>query len=281
MSHPKPQAVAEVLSEVFRRGRMRRGVRRAEAVLLWPQVAGPEVAKFTAAKSLQDGILFVEVSDSETAMHLSLQRQRFLDVYHGKFGMKEVRELRFRVGYRPPAPPVHEKPVEKPVDPKALAALSRTLGELELPDTLAGPALRLAKALLAYRARREAEGWRPCPTCESLCDTGGLCSSCRRYSESPRVRRAAELLAVDPGRETPLLSPEERQVAVHLAKEQLKLRLHELLPQVLAEPRFKAHLESAARCYLAHTLAKPLDAVNDEDFDRLEPRVARALGRWG
>jgi hypothetical protein len=281
MSRSKPHSVEEVLSEVFRRGRMRRGVRRAEAVLLWPQVAGPEVAKFTAAKSLQDGILFVEVSDSETAMHLSLQRQRFLDVYHGKFGIKEVRELRFRVGYRPPPSPPAAKPAAAPVDPKALAELTRTLGALELPDALAGPAMRLAKAMLAYRARREAEGWKPCPTCESLCDTGGLCHSCQRYYESPRVRRAAELLAVDPERDTPLLSPEERQVAVHLAKEHLTLRLQELLPQVLAEPRFKAQLESAARCYLAHVLGKPLDAVADEDFDRLEPRVARALGRWG
>ena len=81
----KGSHVSDVLAEVFKRGGMKRAVKRAEAVLLWSQVVGPEVAKFTEAKSLQDGVLFVEVTDSETAMHLSLQRQRFIDVYRGKF----------------------------------------------------------------------------------------------------------------------------------------------------------------------------------------------------
>ena len=44
--------VSDVLAEVFKRGGMKRAVRRAEAVLLWRQVVGPEVAKFTEAKSL-------------------------------------------------------------------------------------------------------------------------------------------------------------------------------------------------------------------------------------
>ena len=47
--------VSEVLAEVFRRGGMKRAVKRAEAVLLWPQVVGSEVARFTEAKALQDG----------------------------------------------------------------------------------------------------------------------------------------------------------------------------------------------------------------------------------
>ena len=276
----KPSNVADVLAEVFKRGGMRRGVKRAEAVLLWPQVVGRDVAQFTTARSVQDGTLFVEVPDSETAMHLSFQRQKFLNVYRAKFGIKDVREVRFRVGRQvtpnAPAP----KPAEASADPKALAALARQLGELDLSEDLSRPAMQAAKAMLAYRSRREAEGWTPCAVCVTLIEEGKLCTVCERYAASPLIRRACHQLAVNPTQETPMLSDDERGVAVYLAKAYLKEKLQELLPQVLADPAFKLPLESAARCYLAHLLEKPLQEVSENDFDRLDARVARALGRW-
>ncbi len=275
----KPNNVSDVLAEVFKRGGMKRRLKRAEAVLLWPQVAGSELAKFTTAKSLQDGILFIDVPDSETAMHLMLQRQRFLDVYHGKFGVKEVQELRFRVGRR-------HKPKSKPkapsaqADPKDMARLARQLGNLHLPDELAQPTMRAARAMLAYRAQRKAEGWSDCPICATLTADGGICVTCKRYAAQVKVKEASRKLAVDPRQQTPLLSDDERLVAIYLAKNYLKERLQELLPQVLADPTFKPHLESAARCYLAHSLNKALNDVNEADLDLLDARVARALGRW-
>jgi hypothetical protein len=87
-------------------------------------------------------------------------------------------------------------------------------------------------------------------------------------------------LAVSPGKPTPFLSDDERAVAVYQAKAYLTERLQELLPQVLADPNLKPHLEHAARCHLAHLLAKPLEDVTDDDLSRLDPRIARALGRW-
>ncbi len=271
--------VSDVLAEVFKRGGMKRQVQRAEAVLLWRQVAGAEVARFTEAKTLQDGILFVEVSDSETGMHLMLQRQRFLDVYHAKFQVREVRDIRFRVGR--PTRPEAEAPEAKPVqvDSKALANLARNVSEL--PEHLAKPTLQAARALLAYREKRRAEGWEPCPLCGAMTARATLCESCQRYAEDVRVERAAGLLSVEPQAETPLLSEDERAVAVHLAKTRLLDRLRELLPQVLADPTHKLELEAVARCYVAHELGKTLEAVEDADLDVLEQRVARALGRWG
>ena len=276
----KPSNVADVLAEVFKRGGMRRGVKRAEAVLLWPQVVGPNVAKFTTARSVQDGTLFVEVPDSETAMHLSFQRQKFVNVYRAKFGVKDVKEVRFRVGRSATPAAPEEKPAEAPVDPKALAVVARQLGELDLPDDLSRPTMQAARAMLAYRSRRLAEGWTPCAICDTLIGSGTLCTTCVRYAESRLIRRSSHQLAVDPTQATPLLSDDERQVAVYLARNYLQEKLQELLPQVLADPTYKPHLESAARCYLAHLLEKPLTDVSEEDFDRLDAKVARALGRW-
>ncbi len=276
----RPSRASDLIGEVLARGGLKRGVKRAEAVLLWRHVVGPAVAKFSQATSLKDGILFVEVPDSETAMHLSLQRQKFLDVYRAKFKMGEVREIRFRVGRRRDEAADEEPKLDIPPDPRALALLAKALSRLDLPDHLAQPTMRAAKAMLSYRARKEAEGWKPCPICEGLTPAGGLCATCRRYGEEAKVKRATTTLAVSPDEVTPLLSFEERQVAVYHAKRYLTERMLELLPQVLADPTMKPYLLAAARCYLAHQLGKPLAEVSEDDLVHLDGRVARVLGRW-
>jgi hypothetical protein len=276
----RPSRAGDLIGEVLARGGLKRGVKRAEAVLLWPHVVGYEVAKFSQATSLKDGILFVEVPDSETAMHLSLQRQKFLDVYRAKFKLTEVREIRFRVGRRREERMAEEPRLEVPPDPRALAHLARSLAGLNLPDSLAQPTMRAAKAMLSYRARKEAEGWKPCPICEGLTPRGQICETCKRYGEMERVKRATHALAVNPDEPTPLLSFEERQVAIFHAKSYLEEKMLELLPQVLADPAMKPYLLAAARCYLAHHLGKPLAEVTEDDLFGLDSRVARALGRW-
>ncbi len=275
----KGNHVSDVLAEVFRRGGMKRAVKRAEAVLLWPQVVGPEVAKFTEAKVLRDGVLFVETSDSETSMHLMLQRQRFIDVYQGKFAVKELRDIQFRVG-RPRRKDEPVRPTADPpqVDAAALSRLARNLGDL--PETLVQPAIHAAKALLVAQQQKLAAGWLPCPICKTLTDTQALCITCQRYRAEPRVKRAAEELSTDPDRLTPLLSEDERLVAIHLAKDRLSTQIVELLPQVLANPGSKAVLESAALCYVALHHHKALAAVSDEDLLVLDSRVLRIMGRW-
>jgi len=270
--------VSELLGEFFRRSGMKRAVRRAEAVLLWPQVAGAEVVRFAEAKVVRDGVLYVDVSDSETAMHLSLQRQRFLDVYHSRFETREVRDIRFRVG-RPTAPEPPEAPPDpgRP-DPAALATLARELGEIDLPEEVAAAAMRAGRALLGYRARRSAEGWTPCPTCGALAPGPGLCDACRRYASEGRVTAAARELAVRPGAPTPTLGEEERSVAEHLAARSLDETLLELLPQVLGDPSIKPQLERAARCRAAIAAGKSLDDVEEFDMQHLPDRVRRVLG---
>ena len=274
------QNVSDLLAEVFKKGGLKRGVKRAEAVLLWPQVVGAKVARFTEAKTLQDGVLYVEVQDSETAMHLGFQRQKFVNVYAAKFGVKDVKDVRFRLGRRPL---LEETPPQKkaaPPDPKALAELSRAVSQAELSDELIRRAMGAAKAMLSWRAAREAEGWRACDVCSGLTPTRGLCVTCARYAEFPKVRTASRTLAVAPSQATPLLSDDERAVAVFQAKAYLSEKVQELLPQVLADPAYKPHLEFAARCYLAHMLDKPLNDVDEDDLSHLDARIARALGRW-
>lgn len=271
--------ISLLLAEVFRRGGMKRAVKRANAVLLWPQVVGLDVAKFTNAKVLRDGVLYVDVSDSETSMHLMLQRQKFVDVYRVKYKVKELRDISFVVGRVFEAEIIEEKP-EIAIDSRKLALIAKDLAVLDLPEDLAKPAIETAKKLLAAKARREAEGWKKCLICEDLTDKEGLCIVCERYSASVKVQREAIKLAMQANLETIILTIEEREVAIYLAKNQLQERMQELLPLVLADAKYRLELEHISRCYLAHKLNRPIEDISEIDFDSLDHRITRALGRW-
>jgi Dna[CI] antecedent, DciA len=270
--------VSDILADVFSKSGIKRGMRRAEAVLMWRHVVGPDVAKFSEAKSLQDGILYVEVPDSETSMHLTLQRQKFLDVYKVKFKVQDIYDIRFRVGRIPEKSDKKKAPETViHVDPKALAQLTKSLSEL--PEKLAQPTMQAARSMLAHRERKLAEGWQACRLCSALSETD-ICDACNRYKLETRVIRASEVLMENPLGSTPLLSFEERVVAIHLAKEKLKEKIGEMLPFVLADAKYKGELERASRAYLALTLSKAPQDLTDNDLDLLDGRVARALGRW-
>jgi hypothetical protein len=303
--------LAELLHEVFRRSGIVRGVRRAEAVVLWRRVVGPEVAAFARAVTLQHGTLVVDVPDPETALHLGLQRHHVLRAYAEHLGPGVVREIRFRVG-RPPesrasaadgragaggAPQGTPKgeagaadPVAQP-DPRALSRLARALGEA--PEPLAGAALQAGAALLALQARRRAARWRPCPVCgvlrEPLPDepaADGLgpgphwCATCRRHAEHPKVARQASRLLLDPDASTPLLSDDERLVARRAAAALAADECLALLPRALADPSVLPSLERLARSQAALLADIPLEAVDDDALSPVDPRVLRAIGRW-
>jgi hypothetical protein len=159
--------------------------------------------------------------------------------------------------------------------------LSAALAPLELPPSVAGPALEAARAMLRHRRRARAAGWTPCPHCGVLSADAGPCEVCARLRRAPKVRRLAERLAVDPQALPPDASDDERVVACALAVELLDERIAELLPHVLASPELRPQLERAARFRIALAEGRAPATIDDPDLERFDPRVARVLGRWG
>lgn len=299
--------VTEFFAEVFRRAGMKRNMKRAEAVLLWPRVVGADVARFSSARALREGILYVDVSDSETAMHLSMQRSRFLGEYRSTYGVTDVREIRFQVGRvtkqaaqaeeAGPAAPDMER-----VDPQELARIARDLEALQLPDEVAQVTLQAGRSFLALQAARRAAGWTPCPTCgalhdgavrpltpreEALQEVGRseegvdlareLCAACARYAQEGRVRAAATRVMLEPNADEPGLSVEERAVAGHLAARRLDAHLRELMPAVALNPAMLPQLDRAARCRVALALGVAPTAVSHADLAAFDPRITQLL----
>jgi len=299
--------VAELLDEVFRRGGLKRGVRRAEAVLLWRRLVGPELAAFSAAKVLRDGVLYVNVSDSETVMHLSMERLKFLSAYRDRYGVKDVREIRFQVGKLwDDEETVQGASKLPPPDPEELRRLTASLEELDLPQELERLALEAGRGLLALQAARRDQGWTECPTCGALHDGAVrsdtqreaalreagradqaaevgrlLCQACARYAREGRVRDAARKLRTAPLRNFASLSEEEHAVARFLAGRALDATLASLLAAAVADPRLTRQLAGVARVRLALAQGRPPESFTTEDLRYLDPRIANVLSLAG
>lgn len=295
------------------RSGMKRSLRRAEAVLLWPRVAGVEVAGFSSARAVRDGVLYVDVDDSETAMHLSLQRRRFLAVYHDTYKVTDVKEIRFQAGRaargargeagasgRGDEASLADTEETAP-DPQALARLARELGDLGFDEDVTGLLLTAGRSLLALRARQRSQGYTECPACGALHpglseeptprevalqgrDTSDyelpdreLCEACRRYALDGKVRAAASDLALDPVGATPLLSEPERAVAGRLAVAALELELRATFAQALADPGYRVALRSLVLRLAGLITGKAPGSLTDADLEVVEPRYRRFL----
>lgn len=273
---PAEKPIARVLAEVFRRGGMKRSVQRAQIVVMWPRVAGSELSRFTKASSFRDGVLYVETTDSETAMHLGLQRERFVKVFH-EYGLMTVKDIRFRPG-RIDEPPAAASPLPAEADSIDLQPLTRSLGELDLSENVASEALKAAGGIALTRTRRRQLGWQPCIICTALCEQGGLCTTCSRYSAEYGTQRAARLLIAGPEHPVSWLTEDQRAVAAWLAAAQVNRHMLELLPQVLADQRLLPQLELLAGNWLVLSTGVPAAQLTDADWLKLPARIARVLG---
>ncbi len=271
------KTAAELLAELFRRGGMTRAVNRARLVVLWPRIAGPKLGRFTRARSFRDGILWVDTSDSETAMHLSLQRERFLQAFRSA-GHRELKDIRFVPGRIEAdvaaAADLPAEPAEEDV-----AALTGALAGLELPQEVARSALLAGKGIARTRTMRRSLGWLPCQVCGTLAETVGICFTCERYSREAGTVRAARELQHDPAAAVPWLTDDQKLVAVWLSSGRLEQHLQQLLPQVIADEKLRPQLEQLALNWLSLRHGLDADELTDDHWTALPANILRVLGR--
>ncbi|MFC6748306.1 DUF721 domain-containing protein [Deinococcus aquaticus] len=188
-----PRQMGELMGATLGTARIARGIERARAILMWPQAVGPEIARITRPRTQQGGTLFVEVRDSATAHHLSMQRHHFMKALNALIPEKPISEIRFSVGtVRGPEAAV-PTPAPLPAPDRARARQLVEGVQSERSPELKGAALRAAEAITRARRWREEQGWRPCPVCGEA-SREQPCRACLLTLDDPNVRRAARLL---------------------------------------------------------------------------------------
>ena len=267
-----------LLARSLDKGRLSGGIQRARAILVWPDVVGPDLARLTRARSLQGGTLVIEARDSVLANFLTLQRPLFLERLNVRLGERPVTELRFVVGQieapreeRPPAP------LPAP-DARRAAELVSEVGE-----DLRPVALRAAEAITRARKWRETQGWRPCPSCGELSSVHP-CLACQVSFDNSLVRRESGLLIRTPERLAELgatLGESGADAARYLALQGLAEQLEMLALECVREggaAEYKEFLRAQSEAWLALWHRKLRRELVRADWKALPEHPRHVLG---
>ncbi|UBV41482.1 DciA family protein [Deinococcus taeanensis] len=271
-----PLRLGDLMGATLGSAKLTYGIRRARAILLWPQAVGPDIARMTRPRTQQGTTLFVEVRDSATAHHLSMQRHHFLKALNALLPDAPLTEIRFSVGtVREPTPPAAVSPLPAPDRARARQLVQ------DVPDDLKSAALRAAEAITRARKWREEQGWRPCPVCGEA-SREQPCRACTLTLDDPNVRRAARTLMRQPERLEALrdtIGNSGVHAARHLALRQLEDQLNLLALECVRsghDDGYREFLEQQARVFLALTLGRPRAGLRRADFTAL-PDGARSV----
>jgi hypothetical protein len=239
MSKARPSA--EIVAKILRQKGLNTGIQRGRVLALWSEIAGPALSELTEAERLEDGVLFVRVTDSVVAHQLTYLREEFLRRYQEKLPGR-VQELRFLVGVEKKTRPKSKPVVPPELSPEEEARLQR-LAE-GAPQDLQGVILRAGRAVL--RKQKESPH-PPCPICGAPSPLHP-CKPCQKLLTEPAVQREAGRLTRFPLKAR--LEGHPLQAARYLAQQKLEAQLRDLLPQVIQQPELMPILQDTARRYL-------------------------------
>ena len=88
--------VADALPRALKSLGISRRTREAQALWLWPQVVGPDLARETHAVKLTGATLWVTASSTPLAHQLHLERGGLINRLNQLIGAPAVREIRIR-----------------------------------------------------------------------------------------------------------------------------------------------------------------------------------------
>jgi len=233
---------SDVLGRILKDQGIETGMKRGKTLTLWPEIVGPGLAGITEAERLEDGVLFVRVSDSVAAHQLTYLREEFVKRYQEKLP-GAVQDLRFHVGKPGKKAKAKEKPKPRPKLSSEEEASLRKLAE-HVPEELQTVILKAGKAVLQHQKEN------PNPPCV-ICGTPAKespCKNCQKLLAEPAVDKEAARLMRKPL--VHRLEGDPLNAARYLAQTRLEAQMRDLLPEVVKQPELVPLLQDIARRYL-------------------------------
>ena len=88
--------IAKLLKESLKKAGLYQGVKSIKILEQWPKVVGEKIANKTEANYINNGTLFVEVSNSTWRQELQFQKKDIIEKLNKEIKEKIVREIKFK-----------------------------------------------------------------------------------------------------------------------------------------------------------------------------------------
>ncbi len=88
---PTGEILESVLANLGLAGRLR----EREALALWPEIVGPEIARRSKALRIRDGVLCIRMDSAAWSQELLFLKTKILERFDEVFGPGLVKEIRF------------------------------------------------------------------------------------------------------------------------------------------------------------------------------------------
>ncbi len=178
--------LSRVLEDALRKLDLTDAAWEARAVMLWPEIVGPQMGKASEARSVQAGTLLVVTRSSAWNQEITFQKALIIRKYREKLGKDHIKDLRVSIGAVRGV--VERAGVDAPT-PDELRRIQLPADELEAIQNAAqsdDPELSQAirRALVAeaqLRRWRLSHGAKACRRCGAAHRTSrDLCPACRQ-----------------------------------------------------------------------------------------------------
>jgi hypothetical protein len=193
----------DVMEPMLKRMELYQAAKEHEAMLVWPHVVGPHVARNTAPVAVKGGVLFVRTASSSW-MHELAQgfRSRYVEQLNARLGKAVVSDIRFLPGPLPQevngdingTPPALALPSLTPDEEAMVASICHEVADDSNRDVMA----RVMRRSLALQRARQEAGWTACPTCDELTPDGKMCITCHLGKDSERRKEIRDMLTRAP-----------------------------------------------------------------------------------
>ncbi len=172
------------IRRLFERQGLGKEFEEQEALLLWPEVAGPQMSRLTQPLRVRDGVLYVEAANPVVAQQLSLMKEAYLSRLNELLGEKRLIEVRFRAGRALRMPVQDQRAEGEQLSLMEREQVKRLLDELEDPHLREGFE-RWILGLIRRERLRAAQGWTRCRLCGVHHDgPGEICYYCKLEGRS-------------------------------------------------------------------------------------------------
>ena len=89
------QHIKKALRSFIKKEGLDKGIQEQKAVSVWPEVVGKNISANSLAKSINSGILIVEVSNAVWRQELQLQKNAIIEKINKVLTKKTIKDIRF------------------------------------------------------------------------------------------------------------------------------------------------------------------------------------------